>query len=71
MIRQRALMMAVETGDMPNIDLIWMAQQADHHIPCFGQGENCQQQDCKWRHQCLALTGYKPQPGGRPQRLTA
>ena len=71
MIRQRALLMAIETGEMPNIDLIWKDQQADRHTPCFGQGHDCHQRDCKWRRQCMTLTNYQTQTMDQPQQLTA
>ena len=71
MIRQRAQEMAIETGEMSNIDLIWMHQESEKHVSCFGQGDNCHQADCKWRHQCMDLTHYEPRPNRPPQRLTA
>lgn len=70
-VRQRAQEMAIETGKMANIDLIWMHQESEKQVPCFGQGHNCHQSDCKWIQQCITLTNYKPQANQKPQRLIA
>jgi hypothetical protein len=57
-IKQRSLRMAVTTGVMPSVDLIWKIQQQEQHQTCFGQGQGCLQRDCYWRHQCLALDSF-------------
>ncbi len=54
-IRQRAFMMGIRTGQMPNVDLIWNFQAAEGFAPCFGQGRNCDHRDCQWHKSCVAL----------------
>ncbi|MBN2212294.1 MAG: hypothetical protein JW709_12930 [Sedimentisphaerales bacterium] len=54
-IRQRAYMMGIATGDMPNVDLIWAAQEHEGHQACFGNGRHCAARHCRWRKSCLAL----------------
>jgi len=75
--RDRAVRRAVETGEMPNLDLIHQIQKTEGHHPCFGRCEGfCGEVRCRWHGQCMALSSYsvKPAPsGGRrlaaPQRL--
>ncbi|MFC1782080.1 hypothetical protein ACFL02_00675 [Planctomycetota bacterium] len=57
-IKNRALMMGIKTGDMPEIDLIWSIQQAEGNKLCFGQGSNCQNHGCRWRPRCIALDSF-------------
>jgi hypothetical protein len=57
-IKDRAIMMAIRTGEMPNLDVIWARQKADGYTVCFGQGVNCPRQKCIWRRQCLALSYF-------------
>jgi len=55
MIRDRAVRMAIATGDMPEVDLIWAVQKTEGNQPCFGQGLGCAHLDCRWRGKCTAL----------------
>ena len=55
MVKHLAVMMAVRTGDMPNVDLIWARQRAEGYQDCFGQGLGCVLRHCLYRWQCLAL----------------
>ena len=55
-VMHRAIDMAISSGFMRNVDLIWMCQRADKHDECFGDGQGCTQMNCKWRSQCMALT---------------
>ena len=55
LVKHRAVMMAVRTGEMPYTDLIWARQRAEGNKECFGQGLGCGQRPCAYRRQCLAL----------------
>ena len=54
-IKHRAVMMAIVTGDMPDIDLIWARQESQGARACFGQGADCSRYECPLRNRCLAL----------------
>jgi hypothetical protein len=54
-IRHRAVMMGIETGEMPDVDLIWARQVLQGTSPCFGQGAECRRYECPLRSRCLAL----------------
>ncbi len=59
--RDRAVRRAVETGLMPNIDLIHAHQRREGFEPCFGRTENvCHCSDCRWFEECAALAMFKP-----------
>lgn len=57
-IKHRAMMMAIATGDMPNVELIWAVQRREGSLACFGRGDGCKNRSCKWRLQCIALDFY-------------
>lgn len=76
-VKHRALMMGVQTGEMPDVDLIWSVQTADGHGRCFGQAADCWDTGCHWRPQCLALDEYAgacsawfQRPAHTPERET-
>ena len=58
-IQDRAIRMGIATGDMPEVEFIWRIQEAEGHQPCFGQSEDCQSPDCRWREACRALNGFE------------
>ena len=60
-IKSRALMMAITTGNMPDVDFILAVQKSEHQPACFGQGQSCtkeRSQACRWRKECLALDHF-------------
>ena len=57
-VKYRAVMMGIETGDMPEVELIWATQFAEGCVECFGRGRTCRNVQCQWRHYCLALEIY-------------
>ncbi|MBN2563563.1 MAG: hypothetical protein JXQ75_21805 [Phycisphaerae bacterium] len=64
--RDRAVHRAIETGEMPNFDLIHTMQKADGYKPCFGRAtEFCQQVTCRWHAQCMALATFQPKASPR------
>lgn len=72
--RNRAVCRAIETGEMPNFDLIHTMQKADGYQPCFGRTEEfCHETVCRWHGDCMALTNFGSQarpsiasPASRP-----
>jgi hypothetical protein len=69
--RDRAVRRAIDTGDMPNIDLIHAIQRTEGLRPCFGRAEeHCPCGTCRWHSQCMALVAYCPaaQPHFKPAR---
>ena len=54
-IRHRAYLMGVDTGNMPNVDIIWAFQELEGSQACFGNGRHCSARHCRWRKSCLAL----------------
>lgn len=57
--RDRAFRRAVETGEMPNFDLIHNIQKTEGNHPCFGRCEGlCGELQCRWRGQCMALSSF-------------
>ena len=54
-IKHRALMMALATGNMPEVGFIWKVQHAEGRQACFGQGAECIQEGCRWRTCCVTL----------------
>ena len=54
-VKNQALMMGVATGDMPDVDFVWLKQRAEGGEACFGQSRDCTRRDCRWRAQCVAL----------------
>jgi hypothetical protein len=60
--RDRAMRRAIETGQMPNMDVIHARQKLDGFEPCFGRSENvCQRAGCRWHDDCAALASFHPQ----------
>jgi hypothetical protein len=60
--RDRAVRRAIETGEMPNMDLIHTMQRAEGNQPCFGRSEGaCHQHVCRWHGECATLGTYRPQ----------
>jgi hypothetical protein len=55
-IKHHALLMGVETGQMPEVEFIWSIQKSEGEQRCFGQGVSCPKLDCRWLRQCMALT---------------
>ena len=55
-IKNQAVMMGIETGDMPEVDYIWEVQRYEGRESCFGQGIGCVKTNCHWRESCLALS---------------
>jgi hypothetical protein len=69
--RDRAIKRAIDTGDLPNIDLIHTIQRTEGYRPCFGLAEeHCQKATCRWHSQCMALLAYRPaaRPMSGPRR---
>ncbi|MFH1416885.1 MAG: hypothetical protein ABII12_01160 [Planctomycetota bacterium] len=59
--RDRAIRRAIETGHMPNIDLIHQSQKREGFQPCFGRSEEaCHSTHCKWHGDCAALAAFRP-----------
>lgn len=60
--KNRAMMTAIESGHMPNLDLVWLIQQQELHQECFGRKQACSEFVCKWRAECQAVVhGEQPQ----------
>ncbi len=54
--KERALRRAVETGEMPNWELIHDIQKYEGFRPCFGLAEaECARPHCRWYRECMAL----------------
>ncbi len=59
--RDRATRRAIETGLMPNIDLIHQSQKREGFQACFGRSEDvCRSKQCKWHNECSALAAFRP-----------
>lgn len=58
-VKYRAVMMGIVTGDMPDTEFIWARQRDEGQEACFGRVLGCEDRDCRWRQQCLALGLYK------------
>ena len=57
-IKDRAVMMGVETGTMPELEYIWEVQRFEGQEACFGRGLGCADTACRWRKSCLALSFF-------------
>ena len=57
-VKHRAVLMGVDTGDMPEVEFIWASQFAEGSVECFGSGRECPNEECHWRHYCQALESY-------------
>jgi hypothetical protein len=61
--RDRAYRRAIETGEMPNFDLIHTMQTAGGYQPCFGRAQgSCDQTVCRFHVDCMALATFQPPP---------
>jgi len=59
--RSRAVQRAIETGEMPNFDLIHTMQRSEGFQPCFGRTEGvCHERMCRWHGECVALATFRP-----------
>jgi hypothetical protein len=59
-VKHRAMVMAVQTGNMPDVDLIWSVQRFEGNRECFGQRGYCwQRKMCKWGGICGQLAEVK------------
>ena len=54
-VKDRAVKMAIELGEMPNCEFIWMRQRSENNNECFGLIPDCQNLDCRWAKQCKAI----------------
>jgi hypothetical protein len=63
--RDRAIRRAIETGQMPNMDLIHATQRSEGFEPCFGRcTHTCDRHSCRWYADCAALANFSA-----PRRL--
>jgi len=54
--RQRALVRALETGEMVEMNFIHQIQTVEGLVPCFGRSEEaCDRISCRWYEECMAL----------------
>jgi len=60
-IKNKAVLMGIQTGDMPDVEFIWAVQKAEGNDSCFGDGLTCGKRSCRWRKQCLALDFFGDQ----------
>ncbi len=71
--KDRAIRMAVVTGEMADFHLIHSMQKAEGFEACFGRVvEDCHQVSCRWRSQCMALMKFEntSQPAKRDDWAT-
>jgi hypothetical protein len=54
-IKNKAVLMGIQTGEMPDVDFIWSVQKTEGNDLCFGNGLTCTNRSCRWRKQCVAL----------------
>ncbi|MBN1766515.1 MAG: hypothetical protein JW860_14770 [Sedimentisphaerales bacterium] len=57
-IKHRAIVMAINTGQMPEVEIIWSLQKQAGQSQCFGQDRECSNNKCIWYSQCRALVFY-------------
>lgn len=74
--RDRAMRRAIETGHMPNMDIIHARQKMEGYDPCFGRTDKvCQRTGCRWHGDCAQLAMFRPVHGlglrGLPRRTPA
>ncbi len=57
-IREIAKPLGIKTSRMSKINLVRAIQQAEGNFPCFATATSgeCDQIDCIWRKDCLALS---------------
>ena len=68
-IKNQAVVMGIETGDMPEVDYIWKMQREEGIETCFGQGLGCVKTACHWRSSCQALS-YYIEKGARAEKVS-
>lgn len=57
----RAVRFAIQTGDMPNMNLIHALQRSEGFEACFGRATSqCDRSHCRWHQSCMALFSYDP-----------
>src|SRR5512140_1018643 len=62
--RDRAMRRAIETGHMPNMDIIHARQKMEGFEPCFGRTEAvCHRSSCRWHGDCAELARFRPVRG--------
>ena len=55
-VKNRATLMAIQTGNMPDVELIWSVQRFEGHEECFGQRGYCwRRKACHWGRACGQL----------------
>ena len=66
-IKSHATRMGIATGNMPNMELLWMKQWDDGGSECFGRVPDCMKPDCPWQHPCRQFMSfvYGRELGGR------
>jgi hypothetical protein len=66
-IKYHATRMGIATGNMPNMELLWMKQSDDGESECFGRVPDCMKPDCSWQHPCRQFMSfvYGQELGGR------
>ncbi len=53
-IRQKAVNLGIEPGEMKKAELIWAVQKAEGFTACFGSGKkDCPYTDCCFRSECI------------------
>jgi len=55
--RERALRLAVRTGQAVDLDFVWGVQRREGHSDCFGCFSDACPAHCRWRLRCQAVTG--------------
>ena len=66
-IKDHAIRMGIATGNMPNMELLWMRQSDDGESECFGRVPDCMKPGCSWQHPCRQFMSfvYGRELGGR------
>ena len=67
-IKNQAVMMGIETGDMPEVNYIWEVERDEWHETCFGQGLGGVRTACHWRISFLTLS-YYIEKGARAEKV--
>jgi len=56
-LRERALRMAVRTGEAVDLDFIWGYQRREGFDACFGNPKPGCPKTCRWSDRCRAIAG--------------
>jgi len=51
----RAVNLAITTGQMPNLSLTWAFQKDEGSKQCFGRINDCDSNNCRWLDQCKQI----------------